>query len=477
MTRWHAFISLLSLSLLSACAAGPDFTRPEPSVPAAYTGPSDIRSVAGQTIAIDFESPGNWWQSLRSDRLDTLIEKAMAHNPDITAAKATLRQANELYAARSGTLRYPSADIGVSGQRQRFNPGSLGMPGGPREFSLYSANVGVRYSFDLAGESHRILESLAAKADFQRFELAGARLTIAANITLTALAEARLAARIASMNEVLAAQKEQLRIGNGQLRLGQISNDHLTQLHSDYDRTDAEVLRLREQWQETRHLLATLAGDAPSSPDIPDFRLDEFSLPEILPMVIPSKLVRRRPDILASEALMHAANAEYGAAVARLYPQLNLSATPGTQSPTMGGLFGPGTAVWSLMGQLSQPLFHPGIRAEKRAALAAFKASEARYQKSVLTSFREVADALRAVQSDAERFTVLSKADQAALSLVESSERQLKLGATSELQVQIARQKYATSKLPLIDVQTARLNDSVALLQAMAGEPPADEKP
>jgi len=172
-----------------------------------------------------------------------------------------------------------------------------------------------------------------------------------------------------------------------------------------------------------------------------------------MPLVVPSELVRRRPDIQASEALLHAANADYGVAVAKLYPQINLSANLGSQALTTGTLFGGGSAVWGLVAQLTQPLFNPGLPAEKRAALAAFDAAAANYQSVVLESLRNVADTLRAVESDAQTLTALAAADMAAQASLQSVERQYRLGAASYLQLLIAQQQAQSIRINMVAAQ------------------------
>ena len=199
------------------------------------------------------------------------------------------------------------------------------------------------------------------------------------------------------------------------------------------------------------------------------FTLDQFRLPTELPLTLPSELVRQRPDILAAEALVHAANAEYGVAVARLYPQLTLSASLGSQALSAGALFGGGSAVWALVGQLTQPLFNPGLPAEKRAALAAFDAAAANYQVVVLGALQEVADSLRALDHDAQALAALATADAAAQTSLASVQRQHALGAASYVQLLVARQQAESNRSELIAARAQRLNDSAALLQALGG--------
>src|SRR5574337_1098897 len=210
-------------------------------------------------------------------------------------------------------------------------------------------------------------------------------------------------------------------------------------------------------------------GRGPGAAAVPAFTLDEFRLPADLPVLLPSELVRRRPDIQASEALLHAATADYGVAVAKLYPQLDLSASLGTQALTTGALFGAGSAVWSVMAQLTQPLFNPGLPAQKRASLAALDAAAANYQAVVLDALRNVADALRALDHDAQALAAWAAADKAAQASVESIRSQYALGAASYVQLLIASRQAQQTRTSLVAAQAQRLADSAALYQAMGG--------
>ncbi len=229
--------------------------------------------------------------------------------------------------------------------------------------------------------------------------------------------------------------------------------------------------------QQTENLLAVLAGRAPGAGGVPAFTLDEFTLPRELPLVLPSELVRRRPDIQAAEALLHAASADYGVAVAKLYPQLTLSANLGTQALATGALFGGGSAVWGLVAQLTQPLFNPGLPAEKRASLAALDAAAANYQVVVLESLRNVADVLHALDNDAQTLAALAAADDAARASLASTRRRFALGAASELQVLVAQQQAQQNRIGLIAAQAQRLADSASLYQALGGAAMEGEGP
>lgn len=462
---------------LTACTAGPDFQKPSPPDMDHYISDSiSAKTVSDPTESVDMQYMietekihQDWWSELGSDKLNTLIHEALDKNYTLRSAEATLRQAREIYAARSGATRYPQVDGNLSAQRQRFNPAAMGQSDGAREFSLYNAGIGVRYTFDLAGGNRRTLEALAARSDYQLFQLQGARLTLTANIAATAITQGALSMQMETLEKILASQEAQLELTRERIRLGQAQPDDESALQTQLEQTRATMPLLRLQLQQNEHLLAVLAGRAPGAGNMPSFSLEDFILPPDLPMLVPSKLVRARPDILGAEALMHAANAEYGVAVSRLYPQLNLSADIGSQALTTGALFGSGSAAWSLVSQLTQPLFNPGLPAEKRAALAAFDAAAANYQAVVLESLRNVADVLRAMENDSERLAALSAADAASQHLLNSMEHRYALGAAGYYDLLIAQEHSQETRLALIDAQARRLINSVSFYQAMGG--------
>jgi len=478
------FSAVIFAGLLAGCAVGPDFKRPATLDVAVYTPTPLPAQTASAPVPLGESQrfveggvvhPG-WWHEFDSPTLNALINEALQASPTLTKAQAALRQAEELYATQTGSTLYPQVDASLGSQRQRSSPSALGQAGDSREFSLYNTSVGVHYTFDLAGGNRRALEALAAKVDYQRYQLAGARLTMAANIVTAAITQARLAAQIQTTAAILDSQEKQLGMTRERVRLGQAAPDDVLAMQTQVEQTRADVPLLRNQLQQNEHLLAVFAGQAPGTGGLPFFSMEEFTLPVDLPLTVPSELVRLRPDIQAAEAMLRSANAEYGVAIAKLYPQLNISANLGSQALTTGALFGSGSAIWSVVGQLTQPLFHPGLPAEKRAALAAFDAAAANYRSVVLESLRNVADVLRALENNAQRLTALSAADTAAQGSLESMQRQYALGAASYTQLLVAQQQSQQTRISLIDAQARRLLDSAALYQAMGGGSSSDDE-
>ncbi len=467
----------LCAPVLAGCAAGPDFKPPAAPDVAGYTASALPERTASAPIALgDAQSfvqgtePGErWWGQFGSSKLDALIEQALKSSPTLEAAEATLRQARHTHEARAGSTPYPQVDAKLGGQRQRTNNAASGLPGGERIFNLYNASVGVSYNLDLSGGNRRALEALAAQADYQRFQLEGARLTLVANVITAAITQAQLAAQIQVSEGILAAQGEQLDITRQRLALGAASQNDVLTLQTQLEQTRAGISPLRNKLEQTNHLLAVLIGQPPGLGAMPQFTLADFSLPTELPLSVPSELARRRPDIRASEALLHAANARHGVAMSNFYPQITLSANVGSQALTTAGLFGSGSLVWGLAGQLTQPLFNGGLRAETRAAEADFDAVAANYRQTVLQALRNVADVLRALDSDAQTLAAYAAADASAHESLQLMQQQHVLGAASYLQLLTAQQQAQQIRINLIASQAQRLANTVALYQSMGG--------
>jgi len=467
----------LCAGILAGCAVGPDFKRPEPPQVAGYTAtvlPAQTASAPGslgdaQRFVAGGVVPAAWWQELGSTKLNALIQQALQASPTLEAAEATLRQAQQTYEAQAGSTLYPQATGKLGGQRQSINSAPSGQPGGERTFNLYNASVGVSYNLDLFGGNRRALEALAAQADYQRYQFEGARLTLAANVVTTVILQAQLAGQIQASEIILTTQEEQLDITRRRLALGAASQNDVLALQIQLEQTRAGIPPLRNRLEQTNHLLAVLIGRPPGSGAMPQFALADFILPIELPLRVPSELARRRPDIQASEALLHAANAQYGAAVSKQYPRITLSADLGLQALTAASLFGSGSLVWGLAGQLAQPLFNGGLRAEARAAESGFDAVAANYRQTVLQALRNVADVLRALDNDAQTLAAQAAADASAQESLQLMRQQYALGAVSYLQLLIAQQQAQQTGINLIAARAQRLANTVALYQSMGG--------
>jgi NodT family efflux transporter outer membrane factor (OMF) lipoprotein len=231
---------------------------------------------------------------------------------------------------------------------------------------------------------------------------------------------------------------------------------------------------LRQQLAEARHALALSLGTPPADPSLPELDLSQLMLPPQLPVSLPSELARRRPDILAAEAQLHAATAAVGVATSNLYPRIDLTGSIGQQSITADALFDSTSNVFSIAGGLVAPIFDGGkLRAEKRAAVDAMRSSAAHYEQTVLTAFSQVADSLEALDNGADELSAQANAEANARDTVTMTRQSYNEGNVGVLQVLDAERRYQQARLGYVRAQAQRYMDTAQLMLALGGAGPA----
>jgi NodT family efflux transporter outer membrane factor (OMF) lipoprotein len=479
VTIFRSAILALGIAIsMSGCMVGPNFREPDAPTTGTYTEsplPEQTVSAPGkggnaQRFVEGADIPAQWWTIFQSDPLDSLVRDSLANNPTLAAAVATLRQAQENLIAERGALMYPQVDGSLGAVRQKITGASVGQPGvGSEIFNLFNASVNVSYALDVFGGNRRALEGLQALVDYQDYQLEGARLTLTSNVVTTAIREAQLRAQINATQDILAAEQKQVELIDKQFQLGAVARVGLTTQRSQVEQTRALLPPLERELAKARHQLAVLTGRLPSEAAVPAFDLDALTLPQDLPVSIPSSLVRQRPDIQAAEALLHQASAEIGVATANEYPKINLTGSIGEVALQAHSLFA-GPAVWSIGAGLLQPLFHGGeLEARRRAAVAGYEQAEAQYRQTVLLAFQNVADTLRSLETDARALQAQSDATRYAQETLDLVQRQYRLGGTTILALLIAQQQYQQQRLLLVNAQSARYADTAALFEALGG--------
>ena len=476
--RQAGLVTAIGLAL-AGCAVGPNF-RP-PQLPSAAQGPdytptplpaktaqAPVADGQAQEWAKGSDIPAQWWSVFHSGPLDQLIRSALEHNPTLASAQAALREAQENYRAQAGSL-LPSADAQLGVEREHASAVSTGVPGGEL-LSLVNAQVNVSYTLDVFGGVRRQIEGAQAAVDAQRYQVEAAYLTLTGNVVTTAIKEASLRAQLQATREVLANQQQQLAVLEKQFDTGATPKSTVLAQRTEVAQTLATLPALEKSLAQTRHQLSVYAGRLPSEAGLPEFELADLSLPQTLPLSLPSELARQRPDVRASEALLHQASAQVGVATANLYPQIQLSASYGSTALTTSELFSPAWSFWSLAGGLTQPLFHGGtLKAKQRAAIAAFDQAAAQYRGTLLTAFQNVADALRAVQFDAATLKSQADAEASAKESLDMATQQYRDGAVSYVQLLTAQQAWLQTHTALVQAQAARYADTAALFQALGG--------
>jgi len=403
---------------LCSCTVGPNFRAPEAPKVSSYLA-EPLPKQAGtdaQHYVEGLDIPGQWWTLFHSPALNELVQQSLKSNPTLQAAQAALRQAHENVAAQRGTL-FPAVQASYDFTRNRDATGTLQptLNSGAPVYNLHTAQVSVSYLFDIFGANRRELESLQALADSQRYQLEAAYLTLTANVVTAAIQEASLRAQLAATTEILNSERESARILRRQFELGSIAQTDVMAQDAAVATLEATLPPLEKQLAEQRHLLTALAGRFPSDEPTQKFELVDLTLPLEIPVNVPSALTHRRPDVLSAEAQLHSASAQLGVATANLFPQISLTAAKGGTSTQFSQMFAAGNTFWTVGGSLTQTLFSGGtLIHQRRAAAAVLDAAAAQYRTVVLAAFQNVADALTALQLDADAVNASLKAEQAA---------------------------------------------------------------
>lgn len=474
------FLLIIASSMLSACMMGPDFHPPAPPPTQHYTAkplPNKTVATKGQAgkserFIIGENVKKDWWEIYHSPTINGLVEEGIHHSPNILAARATLRSALENYKAQFGTLLLPEITGQFSGERQRFSGQEFGDTKSKANtlFNLYDATVSINYTLDIWGGMRRQVEAARANVDFEKYELLAAYLTITSNIVTTAITASALQAQIDATESLIQAFSSQLSILQKQFELGGISQESVLTQKTLVEQTKATLPPLQKNLAAADHSLAVLIGKLPSEAKIPRIDLKKLYLPEKLPVALPSILVRQRPDIQASEALLHAASANIGAATANLFPQLTISATWGYESTILSDLINPKNNIWNYGTNLGQTIFKGGaLVSQRKAAIANYENAVQQYRQTVLTAFQNVADVLRAIETDAKTYQANVAAEKAAEDNLRLIQGQYKLGGVDYLALLIAQQQYQQTVVARIKTEATRYADTADLYQALGG--------
>ncbi|HEY4031640.1 MAG TPA: efflux transporter outer membrane subunit [Caulobacteraceae bacterium] len=459
---------------LAGCAVGPDFHAPAPPQARAY-GPAP--TAAGQTLTPGAAVPADWWRGFGSAELDAMVEEALKANPDLKSADAALRQAHELLAAQRGAL-LPGVDASYQAQRARTSNALSPVLAEPQSplYSLHTAQVEVSYGLDVFGGARRAVEQAAAQAEAQRFQYEAARQALIANVVAAAVQDAALRRQLDAARAQASALRDILGFTRRQAELGALGQADLAAAETTLAQAEQAVPPLVKALGQQRTALQVLLGREAGGTAPVEVDLDRLTLPKALPLTLPAALVRQRPDIRAAEANVHAASAAVGVAVAARLPNITLSAVGGGASPDLQSLFSSGNAFWTLSAGITQPIFEGGtLKHRQKAAEAALDQAKAQYRSTVLNALKNVADALGALQADADAQGVAVAADEAASRSLAFSRRQLELGQIGQLAERSAEQAAAQARSARAAAEAARFADTAALFQALGA--PAAERP
>ena len=453
---------------------GPDFVRPEPPREDHYTRealPAATVAADGtaQQFTSDTELGADWWRLFKSAELDAIVGQAIANNQTLKASEATLRQSQDSLRAGYGVF-FPKIDADASATRQRTAPLQQGLKTSSTIFNLVTLSGTIGYPLDIFGGERRAVEGLRAQAYEQYYATKAAYLTLTANVVDASIARAAYAAEIRATEQLIDLEAQQLQLAQAQVSSGTISFSTELAVRSLLAANKAILAPLRQKLDQADDLLAALRGVAPSRAAPADIDLSGLTLPLVLPVNLPSDLVRQRPDILSAEEYLHAASANIGVATAAMFPSISLNAAYGASGTSFGTLPAASGRFWSIGPSATVPIFQGGgLWYSRKAAIDAFQAAQADYRQTVLAAFAQVADSLTALDHDAEALQAQVEAKRAAADNLSLLQANYRAGLVAFSDVLTADVQLHETTIGYLQAVARRHQDTVALFVSLGG--------
>jgi NodT family efflux transporter outer membrane factor (OMF) lipoprotein len=452
--------------LLSACAVGPDYKKPD------VTTPAHFKQAEGWTQAnpSDAIARGAWWEIYGDAQLNGLVEKLNTSNQTVAQYEAQYRQAAALVRSARGAF-FPTLDLTTSKNRSSQGTGSSSSSLSSSSSGIrdtYNAQLGVSWEADIWGKLRRGLEADRASAQASLADLASMQLSLQSQLVQNYLQLRVIDEQKRLLESTVETYQRSLKLTENQYRAGISGRDAIAQAQTQLKSTQADLIDLAWQRAQFESAIAVLMGQAPA-----DFSLapttDVPALPQI-PAQLPSQLLERRPDIAAAERSVMAANANIGVAKAAYYPDLTLSMNGGYSSSTFSNWISLPNRFWSVGPQLAMNLFDGGQRAaEVDRTEAVYDQTVAQYRQTVLDGFKEVEDYMAQLRVYEQEAGVRKEALDAARDSLRLTSNQYKAGLIGYLDVVNVQTTALSNERSVLTLLQSRLIASVQLIAALGG--------
>ncbi|MDD2222713.1 MAG: efflux transporter outer membrane subunit [Pseudomonas sp.] len=449
-------LSLLALAgvLLSGCALGPDYQRPEAQLPL------EFRHTPGWKVAQPAElgTAVAWWSLYQDATLADLLQQLNTSNQNLRAAEAAWREARALVGGTRSGL-YPNAN-GQLGTARSGNDQGVGKS---NEVAL-----GLSWQLDIWGQVRRQVESSEASAQASAAEWAGVRLSQQSELVQNYLQLRVIDEQIRLLDATVIAYQRSLQLTENRYTAGMVTRADVSQALTQLRNTEAQRLDL--DWQRARyeHAIALLVGSTPNALQVA--RVETLPALPALPIAVPSALLERRPDIAAAERRVMAANADIGVAQTAYFPDLTLSASGGYRGSNLADWITMPNRFWSMGPQFAMTLFDAGLRRSKvEQAEARYDQQVARYRQTTLQAIGEVEDALVQLNVLAEEIAVQREALAASQDSLQLTENQYAAGMVDYLAVSSAQTTALNSERSLLNLLATQLTASAQLISALGG--------
>lgn len=453
--------------LLAGCTSmAPDYQQPAMPTPAAW--PSDAPYDASKSPGI---APTDmaWQQFIVDENLRKMVELALEHNRDLRVAALNIDRARAQYQIQRADS-FPSLGINAAGNNQRL-PADLA-PGGETAISRqYSAGVGMSaYELDLFGRVRSLNDAALQRYLATQEARKTVQISLVAEVAHAYLALGADQERLQLAIRTLESQSKSYELTRRSHDLGVASMLDLRQAQTVVESARVDVARFTSLIAQDKNVLAFLVGDSIPSELLPQSQKDDKVTLAQLNAGVPSEVLLRRPDVLQSERLLQAANANIGAARAAFFPSISLTASAGTTSSALSGLFDGGTGFWSFVPQLNLPIFEGGRnRANLKVSEIDRDIALAQYEKAIQSAFREVADGLAEQDTLDEQLAAQTALVEATTDYHVLSEARFRRGVDSYLNVLDAQRSLYTAQQGLITLRLTKNSNHVTLYKVLGG--------
>jgi multidrug efflux system outer membrane protein len=465
MRIWHLAAAAITCGLLAGCTVGPNYKRPPAPAPEAYKTQAPWRTAAPK----DSLPKGAWWEAFNDPELNAYEQQLLKANQSLLAAQDRLQEARSLARVTSAAF-FPQASVDPNASRNRYSghrPEVLSI-GNALTQSTYEIPFFMSWEPDLFGRVRRNMQASNANLQATAADMYNVNLVLTSELAADYFSLRELDAEYQVVQNSVEIQQRGLQLVEYRHNGGVASGLDLAQQQTLLDSTQAQLYLVKQQREQFEHAIAVLTGNPASTFNVPIRPLTETPVP--VPLGVPSDLLERRPDVAIAERQMAQQNALIGVAKAAFYPQLTLFGSGGFQSTNITNLISAPTAIWSLGGDLLEPVFNGGRnRANLAFARQSYDETVANYRETVLVAFQQVEDGLSGLNE-------LSQAASTQNAAVADSQRALDIannryvgGVTTYLDVITAQSTLLTNQRLSTQLLGQQMVTEVALVKALGG--------
>lgn len=466
---------LLSATMLAGCAVGPDYQRPETDTSFQWPWQSQEKKTTTYAPKELDEVSQTWWESFNDPALTALVEEGQKNNADMLRAAANVSQARAMLTSSNADL-YPSIDI--NGNATRTSNSREGRFGGfatnSKPFNDFGVSAVLNYELDLWGRLRRASEGARAELLATEANRDAIQLAVVSDIAMGYFNLRALDAQIDVTRQTIQSRQSAYNYQKKQFDLGSVNTLTFKQAEAELASAQASLPTLEQARVEQENALAVLLGRSPkeivTGKIATGKSVDALPSSPMVPVNMPSTLLERRPDIMAAEQNLVAANADIGVAKADYFPRLSLGALIGLSASETDRVFRASARRWQTGATLAMPLVDFGkTRAGVESAEARKEIALADYQQTIRSSFAEVLNAISAEKTSTAREAAQSRQARSLAESVRLSELRYKSGYSNYLEVLDAQRQLYTAQLARITAKRDRLTSAVNLYKSLGG--------